>query len=76
VITAASNGTTAITVTDADGKTASTLDINVGKKASQNPGNPDPGNPGNPGDGSCPIGDQSMCDIICQIKPDLPFCKQ
>lgn len=76
VITAASNGTTAITVTDADGKTASTLDINVGKKASQNPGNPDPGNPGNPGDGSCPIGDQSMCDIICQIKPDLPFCQK
>ncbi|WP_413560533.1 S8 family serine peptidase [Bdellovibrio sp. HCB209] len=74
VITAVANGTTAITVTDADGKTASSLDFNVGKKASQDPGNP--GNPGNPGDGSCPIGDQSMCDIICQIKPDLPFCQK
>ncbi|MBO9667143.1 MAG: S8 family serine peptidase [Bdellovibrio sp.] len=73
VITAIAQGTTAITVTDASGKTATTLDINVGKKAQQQPGNP--GNPGNPGDGSCPIGDQSMCDILCQIKPDLPFCK-
>ncbi|MDG0815925.1 S8 family serine peptidase [Bdellovibrio svalbardensis] len=78
VVTAVGNGKTSITVTDADGKTASTLDINVGK--SQSPPGNDPGNPGQPGqppgDGSCPIGDASLCQIICQIKPDLPFCKQ
>lgn len=82
VVTAVANGTTAITVTDADGKTASTLDINVGKSGGgQQPPGGDPGNPGQPpdqppGDGSCPIGDASLCQIICQIKPDLPFCKQ
>lgn len=72
VVTAVAKGTTAVSVTDADGKTASTLDINVGETASK----PDPGNPGGPGDGSCPIGDQAMCDIICKIQPDLPFCKK
>ncbi|QDK38480.1 S8 family serine peptidase [Bdellovibrio sp. NC01] len=79
VVTAVANGKTSITVTDADGKTASTLDINVGKSGSSQPqppggGGDDPAQP--PGDGSCPIGDPSLCQIICQIKPDLPFCKQ
>ena len=84
VVTAGTSGKTTITVTGADGKTASTLDINVGSAnnggGGQQPPGGDPGNPGNPGqppgDGSCPIGDPSMCQIICQIKPDLPFCKQ
>ncbi len=79
VVTAVANGKTSVTVTDADGKTASTLDINVGKSQQKPPGG-DPGNPDQPGqppgDGSCPIGDPSLCQIICQIKPDLPFCKQ
>ena len=79
VVTAVANGTTSVTVTDADGKTASTLDLVVGKAADQNPpggggGLPDPGQPGQPGE--CPVGDPSLCQIICQISPDLPFCKQ
>ncbi len=42
-----------------------------------NPGNPgDPGNPGNPGDpSSCPVGDESLCQALCQFDPTLPFCK-
>ncbi|WP_374074234.1 S8 family serine peptidase [Bdellovibrio bacteriovorus] len=79
-LTAVANGTTTITVTDADGKTASTLNINVGAKSGgnqpPNPGQPpgqDPGNPGEPGE--CPLGDPMLCQIICQIQPDLPFCQ-
>ncbi len=72
-LTAVAKGTTTVTATDADGKTATSLSFNVG--ATSGGGQPDPGNPGNPGDDSCPLGDQSLCDIICQIQPDLPFCK-
>lgn len=25
--------------------------------------------------GSCPIGDQSMCDQLCKLDPTMPFCK-
>lgn len=45
-LTGSNNGTTIVTVTDASGKTAATLDINVGAKASQP--NPPPSNPGQP----------------------------
>ncbi|MFS4460737.1 S8 family serine peptidase [Bdellovibrio sp. HCB2-146] len=77
--TAVANGSTTITVTDADGKTASSLNFNVGRKSAGNPpggnpGQPPPQDPGQPGD--CPLGDPAICQIICQIKPDLPFCKQ
>lgn len=71
VVAAVANGKTVISVTDAEGKTASTLDINVGASS-----NPSPGNPTPPGDGSCPLGDPALCQIICQIQPDLPFCKK
>jgi len=33
------------------------------------------GGGGGGGGGSCPIGDQSMCDQLCQFSPSLPFCK-
>lgn len=80
VMTAVANGSTTVTVTDADGKTATSLNIHVGAKSGggnpppQDPGNPDPGNPGEPGE--CPLGDPMICQIICQIQPDLPFCQQ
>jgi len=83
ILTGAGNGTTIITVTDASGKTAATLDINVGAKQSpppppNNPGNPPsqpPGPPNNPGTpGQCPLGDPMICQIICQLEPSLPFC--
>ena len=65
--TAAAVGDTTISVKDSSGTTASSLTVSVADKTAT----PDPGQPG----GDCPIGDQSMCDIICGIKPDLPFCK-
>lgn len=74
-MTAVADGSTVITVTDADGKTASSLNMNVGAKSSS-PGNPDPGNPGNPGEpGECPLGDPAICQIACQVMPQLPFCQ-
>lgn len=80
-LTAVAEGETQVTITDASGQTATSYKIYVGKPSSGGGGGDDggggwPGNPGDPGDGSCPIGDQSLCDIICQIKPDMPFCKQ
>ncbi|RYZ86088.1 MAG: protease, partial [Proteobacteria bacterium] len=75
VLTAASNGAAVITVTDSTGKTASTLDINVGAKpSSPNPPPPDDGGGG--GGGECPIGNPALCEIICGIQPDLPFCQK
>lgn len=56
-----------ITVKDSAGKSATSLGITVGEKSN------DDGGGG--GGGDCPIGDPQMCDIICGIKPDLPFCK-
>lgn len=80
-LTASANGSAIITVTDARGKTVSSLDFNVGKQSGGNnppnePSNPgDPSNPGNPGTpGQCPLGDQVLCDILCQLTPELPFC--
>lgn len=75
-MTAVANGSTVITVTDADGKTASTLNMNVGAKSGGGTPTPNPGEPGQPpGDGECPLGDPMLCQIICQIQPDLPFCQ-
>lgn len=71
-MTAVADGSTVITVTDAEGKTASSLNMHVGAKSS-NPGTPDPGNPGEPGE--CPLGDPALCQIACQIMPQLPFCQ-
>nr|BFD60250.1 hypothetical protein CKG001_23570 [Bdellovibrio sp. CKG001]BFD63668.1 hypothetical protein BdHM001_23490 [Bdellovibrio sp. HM001]BFD66157.1 hypothetical protein HAGR004_11790 [Bdellovibrio sp. HAGR004] len=77
-MTAVANGSTVITVTDASGKTASTLNMHVGASSGgSNPNPPDDGgglpSPGEPGE--CPLGDPAICQIICQIKPDLPFCQ-
>ena len=70
--TAKANGETTVTAKDASGATSTSLGIRVVAAGVPDPGTPDPGTPGN---GSCPIGDQSLCDIICGISPDLPFCQ-
>jgi thermitase len=67
-LTGVGEGETTVTVTDAAGQTASSYKIYVGKPASQ------PGQPGEPGE--CPLGDPAICEIICQIQPDLPFCSR
>jgi thermitase len=77
-LTAVADGSTTVTVTDANGKTATSLNIYVGAKSGgggQPPpdegGGPDPGQPG-----ECPLGDPMICQIICQLQPDLPFCQK
>jgi thermitase len=67
-VKALTNGVTRISVTDAAGRKASTLDINIGAK-SEPP--PDGG-----GSGDCPLGNPQLCDAICKIQPKLPFCKK
>lgn len=65
-------GTATITVTDSTGKSLTSLDYLVGKASGGGGGTP--GNPP-PGGGSCPF-DPALCQIICGIQPDLPFCQQ
>lgn len=69
VLTAVAEGETQISVTDADGKTASSYKIYVANKS-------DDGGGGGGGGGECPIGDPQMCEIMCQIMPTLPFCNK
>lgn len=78
MMTASAEGETTISVQDSAGHQASSYKIYVGKASSTPnppaPGQPDPGqpDPGQPGD--CPLGDPQLCQIICQIMPDAPFC--
>lgn len=67
--TAAAKGETTVTVKDADGQVSTSLAVRVADKSGG-------GGPGQPpgGGGDCPLGDQQLCDIICQIQPSLPFC--
>ncbi len=63
--TAKANGETTVTATDAAGATSTSLAIRVGATGPTEP----------PDGGTCPIGDQLLCDIICGISPELPFCQ-
>lgn len=74
VMTAVADGKATIKVTDANGKVAQSLDMNVGKKSSTNPPDNGGGGGGGGGDGECPLGDPALCQIICGIAPDLPWC--
>lgn len=76
-VKAVAKGVAQITVTDAEGKSVTSLDYLVGQASGG--GNNPPGNPGNPGDpgmGECPVQDPALCQIICGIMPDLPFCQK
>lgn len=64
VVNAVATGSATITVTDASGQSLTSLDYNVGTPQSDNPGG-----------GDCPIGDPAMCEILCGIMPDMPFCQ-
>jgi thermitase len=63
------DGSATITATDASGQAVTSLEFFVGKAPSNDPGD---GNP--PGGGDCPLGDPAMCEILCGIMPDAPFC--
>lgn len=75
-LTATSEGEFSVTVKDARGVAATSYKLYVGNASSSNPGNP--GNPpddGGGGGGECPLGDPALCQIICQIVPNLPWCQ-
>lgn len=72
LVKAVAKGTAQITVTDADGKTVSSLDYNVGAASGGGGGG---GGGDMPGGGECPVQDPALCQIICGIMPDLPFCQ-
>ncbi len=75
LVTGLTKGTATIKATDAAGNSATSLDFNVGAVASS-PGQPgEPGQPGQPPSGDCPFGDANMCQIICQVMPQAPWCK-
>jgi len=78
LLKAVAAGDTTVTVTDAAGQKASSIGLRV---AAGGGGGTDPGNPGDPGEpglDKCPFeGEQAaLCEIICQIQPDLPFCQK
>jgi len=78
LMTAKAQGTITVKAVDASGNAVTSLDINVGKVQSTPPDDGDNGGgmPGMPGDGQCPLGDDQLCQIICQIAPQMPWCKQ
>lgn len=68
VITGVSKGSSTVTVTDALGKTATSLDLMVGATGGGGGG-------GGGGGMECPVGDPALCEILCTISPTLPWCK-
>lgn len=86
---AVANGAAVISVKDASGQTASTLNINVGAKTDNGGGDtptppggggggdtPEPPGGGGGGGDGCPVQNPQICQAICQMQPDLPFCKK
>jgi hypothetical protein len=63
VMSALTEGQTVLTVKDAKGNAADSHTIFVGRKA------PDEGG----GGGACPY-PAPLCDIMCQVDPNLPWC--
>jgi thermitase len=66
LLTPKKEGEITVEIADAQGNKASSLAIHIGKKSG--------GGGGGGGGGSCPLPDSSLCDIMCGIMPDLPFC--
>jgi thermitase len=66
LLTAKTEGELNVTVTDADNKTNQSLRIRVIVPGS--------GGGGGGGGEECPFGDPQLCEMICAIQPDLPWC--
>ena len=60
-LTAKQNGKAQLSVLDSSDVSAKSRDIRVGM----------PEGPAN----ECPMDNQQLCDLFCQIMPDLPWCK-
>lgn len=68
-LTAVKDGQTVVSVEDANGLKAQSQTIYV----AQSSGGGD--EPGGGGDGQCPFPVPQLCDILCQIAPQMPWCK-
>ncbi|MCB0348704.1 MAG: S8 family serine peptidase [Bdellovibrionales bacterium] len=64
LVSAVAEGTTRISVKDAAGTTVTSLDYVVANASTGG------------GGGECPLGDPSLCELLCGIMPDLPFCSK
>jgi len=65
LLTPKKEGEVTVEIADSQGNKASSLAIYIGKKTPDNGGG---------GGGSCPLPDPALCDILCGIMPDAPFC--
>ncbi len=72
LLTGLTQGTVTVKAVDAAGRSAQSLDINVGAVASTQPQPPGGGTPGQPVE--CPLGDPQLCELFCQIMPTAPWC--
>ncbi|MFM8269780.1 MAG: Ig domain-containing protein, partial [Pseudomonadota bacterium] len=63
LLTAKAEGEMTVSVTDSKGEKNESLKIRVAAPQTQAP------------EEECPLGDPAMCDMMCVISPDLPWCK-
>jgi thermitase len=68
ILTPKKEGEVSVSITDADGRVAQSLAIHIGKKSGGGGG-------GGGGDGGCPFDNPMLCEIMCGIMPELPFCQ-
>ncbi|RME14634.1 MAG: protease [Bdellovibrio sp.] len=72
LLTPKKEGEVTVFATDSEGHKASSLSVFIQKSSGGGGGgeNPLPGQPG-----QCPIQNPQLCDILCQVSPNLPWCK-
>jgi len=61
LVTGMAEGTTKISVKDATDTTITSLDYVVANASTSAPS-------------ECPLGDPAICQLLCGIMPELPFC--
>jgi thermitase len=66
-LTALAEGNTTVTAKDSNGQIAQSLAVHVKTKSDDGGGG---------GGGECFLGDQALCDAMCQFLPELPWCSQ
>jgi thermitase len=69
VVTAKSQGEAIISAKLSDGSVLKSQPVRVGKQGGG--GGEEPPTPGD-----CPLGDPMLCELMCQLLPELPFCKK
>jgi len=69
-------GKTTITAKDSSGNVAQSLDIFIGKSGSDGGGGTPPPGEMPPGLDRCPFENELLCQGLCAIMPELPFCSQ